>query len=144
MPARFVSTAAEGTIKKLIALAVAFAAVIGLMTWYEPFAQGYELKNAAKIACNELMKNWKYKIAGQENFHIEPFLRRTTQAGVTLKPNQYKFTPSHDRNKGELVCTVRITYPTTTDWFLVGPIFEIPPLKQKHVLNIDHRVRDTY
>ena len=144
MPARFASATAEGIIKKLIVLILALGAVIALITFYEPFAQGYEIKNAAKIACNVLVRNWRSKIEGEENAHIGPFLDRARQAGVNLKPSQYSFVPSHDLPKGEFVCKVRVTYSTTTDWFLVGPIFEVPPLKKKYVLNIEHRVRDAY
>ena len=144
MPARFTRRAANGNLKKLVTLVVLVIAGIGVATWYEPFAQGYEVTSAAKLACNELVRNWKYKIENTDGVHIEPFIRRCTQAGVRLKPNQFKFTPSHDKQAGELVCKVHITYPTTTAWFLVGDIFQIPPLEQRKVLDFEHRVRDAY
>lgn len=143
MPARFTSATAEGALAKLIGLVLFFVAVIGVGTWYEPFAQGYELKNAANVACNDFVRFTRFG-GGPGDTHIEPFLRRATQVGVRLKPNQYSFKAKRDNATSEWVCTVYIKYPTKTDWVIVGPIFEIPPLKQNHVLTYEHRVRENY
>lgn len=137
-------TVAEGRIQKLVLIVLAAAAVIGVGTWYPSFAQGYAVKNAGKLACNDQIKQFRYKSPGREEAWREPFLRRATIEGVKLKPNQYAFQVTHEPNVGEYVCKVHITYPYLMEWAFIGNVFALEPLPGVKVLKFEHRVRQNF
>lgn len=144
MPARFATISAEGLLGKLVWLVLAAALGIAGMTFYPQFAQGYEIKGAAKVACNELMRNWRQQRAGEEEAHLEPFLRRAKRAGVKLEPSQYSFTPSHDKQSDQLICKVRITYDLSIEWYQVGHLLQIAPFAYSRVIAFEHSVAAKY
>jgi hypothetical protein len=133
-------TAAEGAFKTLIIAVLVLAALIGIRTWLDPFTQGYEMQSAAKTTCNEAINLFRF---GGEPWEAK-FVRRATQAGVHLEPEQYSFKVSPAPQTSEFICHARIRYPTKTEWWLVGPYFGIPPLKWARVLEVEHRVRESY
>ena len=90
-------TVAEGRIQKLVTVVLAIAAFIGAFTWYPSFSQGYAVKNAGKLGCNELIKQTRYKVEGQEEAWREGFIRRASVEGVKLKPSQYSFAVTKER-----------------------------------------------
>ncbi len=140
-------TVAEGRIQKLVLVVLAFVAVIGSSTWYPGFAQGYAVKNAGKLACNDLIRQTRFKIEGQEEAWREPFHRRASVEGVKLKPTQYSFKISKERtDQGtyEYLCKVHITYPFTMEYAFIGGVFAIQPINSVKVLKFEHSVRENY
>jgi hypothetical protein len=140
-------TVAEGRIQKLLFVVLAFVAVIGLSTWYPSFSQGYAVKNAGKLACNDLIRQTRFKVEGQEEQWREGFLRRASVEGVKLKPTQYTFNVSKERvsdGSNEFSCKVHITYPVTMEYAFIGGVFDIKPIETVKVLKFEHRVRENF
>lgn len=139
------TTVAAANWKALIWVLLLGVGVIGVMSWYPVFAQGYDVKNSMKLACNDIIKIKRFGAPGDnQNAWRDPFVHRATQAGVNLKEKQYSFSATHDRQAGEWVCKARVTYPTTMEWALVGSVLAIEPMVGKKDIIVDHRVRDSY
>jgi hypothetical protein len=140
-------TVAEGRIQKLVFVVLAFCAVIGLATWYPSFSQGYAVKNAGKLGCNDLIRQTRFKVEGADELWRENFTRRASVEGVKLKPNQYTFKISKERRSDgsyEYLCKVHITYPFTMEYAFIGGVFDIAPLQSVKVLKFEHSVRENY
>ena len=133
---------AEGPLKKLIFVVVAFVVVIAVGTYLIPFAAEYEVKTAAKVACND------YRLvsrAGNVNDRSweKKFLDRARVAGVQLRDDQYNFTLSTDL--GDATCRIQIKWIDKTTAILIGDIVtEIPPLTLLHSIDYLHRVKKNY
>lgn len=136
-----VAVAAEGPLKKLIFVLVAFAAVVVLGTYSEPFSAEYEIKTAAKVACNTMVQDAKWKEEVRNTWE-KPFVMKARTAGVTLTPEQYAFEITTGRN--ENVCKAAIAWRSSTPFILVGFLFDLPPMKIVHRLDINHTVKSKY
>jgi hypothetical protein len=136
-----VVSAAEGPLKTVVFLLVVFAAVVVLGTYSEPFAAEYEVKTAAKIACNTMVRDPNRQDPSR-NIWEKPFLLKARTAGVTLTPEQYAFDLTMNRN--ENVCKAAIAWRSSTEFILVGFLFEMPPMKIVHRLDINHTVKAKY
>jgi hypothetical protein len=132
------AVAAEGPLKKLIVALVIFVAVVVLGTYSEPFAAEYEIKTAVKIACNTMVQDAKWGQAGRNTWEA-PFVNKARSAGVTLTPEQYAFEVELGRN--ENVCKAAIAWRSSTEYILVGFLFDMPPMKIVHRLDINHTVK---
>lgn len=140
-------TVAEGRIQKLVIVVLAFVAFIGAFTWYPGFSQGYAIKNAGKLSCNDLIKQTRFGTPETAEVWREAFVRRASVEGVKLKPTQYTFKVTKERTSNgtyEYLCRVHITYPFTMEYAFIGGIFDIKPIDTVKVLKFDHTVRENY
>lgn len=141
------ATLAEGRVQKLVLLLLGLALVIGIGSWYPPFAQGYEVKNAMKLACNDVIrkyKGWRDDWLNQGTEWKDVFVRRAGGAGVRLQEKQYSFRPSHDAQAGEFVCKAKVTYPTKMEWFLISDFFTVEPVLGTKKIEFEHRILDKW
>jgi hypothetical protein len=125
-------------------LFLAFVATILLMSWWVPFSQGYEIKTAAKLVCNDFIKRARHPAA---NFAdpSESFVAKARVAGVQLKPDQYSFKVEQDIPGAAWVCKVKVSYPITIEWALIGDVLqELPKYSGRKVIKVEHRVSNTY
>jgi hypothetical protein len=133
-------TKVEGPLKTLLLLIAACVGIITAATFLTPFGTEYEIKTAAKVACNEYAQEVRYKTPmGWE----AKFLRRASAAGVKLEPSQYKFEVEQDNVA--MICNAEIKYRTSTTAAFIGDIVtEIPPLVQIRHIKFRHSVAKKY
>jgi hypothetical protein len=136
-----VTVAAEGPLKTLIILLAVFALFIVLGTYSEPFSSEYEVKTAAKIACNTMVRDPNRQDPSR-NIWEKPFVQKARAAGVTLTPEQYAFDLSMNRN--ENICKAAIAWRSSTPYILVGFVLDLPPMNIVHRLDINHTVKARY
>jgi len=134
-----VAVAAEGPLKKLIVALVIFATVVVIGTYSEPFSAEYEVKTAAKIACNTMVQDAKWTAQPGRNTWETTFVNKARGAGVTLTPEQYAFEIELGRN--ENVCKAAVAWRSSTELILVGFLLDLPPMKIVHRLDINHTVK---
>ena len=128
--------------KKIILILVVAALVIAAATYLGPWATEYEVKTAARIACNDLILE---KRTGSTGKALEGFVRKSSTAGVKLKEGQYAF--SLEESKGERLwrCHYKVAYKSSTPVFLIADFFtDVPPFTLVHRIDAVHEVRSTY
>lgn len=133
-------TKVEGPLKTLLLLLATCVGIIAVATFLTPFSTEYEIKTAAKVACNEYAQEVRYKYpTGWE----DKFLRRASVAGVKLGPSQYNFEVEEDNVS--MICNAEIKYRTSTTAAFIGDIVtEIPPLVQIRHIKFRHSVAKKY
>ena len=134
--------AANGVLKKLIFIVIAFVVVIFGMTYYVPFSQSYEIKTAVRVACNGFINIERHR-------RISPppdvdFENKAHAAGVQLTSDDYSFEIDYDKATKEWVCDADIEYPTKTEWAVIGHMFELPPFEMNMHIEMQHRVGGSY
>ena len=133
--------AAEGPLKTLVILLVAAAVALGLYTLWEPYSVEYEVKTAAKIACNTIIQNQKHNQAGSTIWE-QTFLTRARSVGVILKPGQYAFDVKKD---GEhWACDMQVAWRSTTTVPLLSDFFTIEPIQIVHRIDYLHKIKRAY
>ena len=134
-----VSAAAEGPLKILIFAAVIFGAVVMAVTYSEPFSVEYEVKTAARTACNELSAEKRFN---RPTTWEKTFVQLARQAGVNLEPAQYKF--DLQITTSTTICTAVVAWRSKTPIFLVSDAFDSPPLNIVHRITVNHEVKRSY
>jgi hypothetical protein len=133
--------AAEGPLKTLIIILVAAAVALGLYTLWGPYAVEYEVKTAAKIACNAIIQNQKHNQPGSTTWE-QTFVTRARVAGVVLKPGQYAFEVKKDGENWE--CAMQVAWRSTTMVPFLSDYFTIKPLQIVHRIDYTHKVKRSY
>ena len=134
---------AEGPLKTLVLALGVFVVVIALGTYATPFAAEYEVKMAAKTACNELRFATRSN-SGDKSWE-KNFVSRARQAGVQLREDQYDFEIGVDLDSHDPTCRVIVKWRDSTEAFLIGGIVtELPKLTILHSLDFVHKVRAKY
>jgi len=133
---------AEGPLKKLVFFLVALVVVIAVGTYLIPFSAEYEVKTAAKVACNEYRMSARGGNADDRSWETK-FVARARVAGVQLREDQYNFTLSNDFD--DATCRIQIKWIDKTTAILIGDIVtELPPLTILHSIDYVHRVKKKY
>ena len=128
--------------KKLGAVIALFAVVVLVMTWLTPWTASYEVKTAAKTACNEVIK--QKKGYGDDKW-AEVFMRKATAAGVKLKPGQFAFSAELLPNLGINRCHYKIAWKSVTPWVILSDLFDdLPPLTLIYRIDDVHEVNQSF
>jgi hypothetical protein len=134
------ATKVEGPLKVLLLSLTALALIIVVGTFVGPFATEYEVKTAARMACNE------YRNAVRANSDTRSwetsFVAAARRAGVTLAHNQYKLVLGNDYDYA--TCDIRVKWFEQVPVFLLADATDIKPIKYLHDINYTHRVRKKY
>lgn len=133
--------AAEGPLKTLIILLVLGVVALGFYTLSIPYSVEYEVKTAAKVACNTIIQNHKHNQPHTNNWE-QTFVKRAQVAGVTLKPAQYAFEVKKDGENWE--CAIQVAWRSVTMVPFLSDYFTIEPLKIVHRIDYTHRVKRAY
>ncbi len=129
-------------IKKLIFVVLILVVVVGGGTCLQPWTTEYEVKTAAKIACNDYIR--VVKGYGDPKW-AEGFVRRASIAGVKLKEGQYAFDFKDNPGASTHRCNYKIAWRSTTPWFGLSDFFpDIPPLRQVHRLDSFHELPKSF
>ncbi len=133
-------TKVEGPLKTLLLLLTSLGLVIVVGTVVGPFATEYEVKTAARVACNE------YRSAVRGNADTRSwetsFVSAAQRAGVTLGPNQHRFELGDDNEYA--TCKIRVKWFEEVPVFLLADAIDLKPIKYLHDINYLHRVRKKY
>ncbi|HEY1099603.1 MAG TPA: hypothetical protein VGF99_11780 [Myxococcota bacterium] len=132
---------AEGPLKKLLFIIVAFALVILVGTWLEPFTAEYEVKTAGKIACNSILQNIRYNEPHRREWEAT-FVQKARVAGVMLTNEQYNFEPGTAYD--DMTCHFVVAWRSTTPLIFIGDLFDLPPMKLLHRLDYVHKVKKNW
>lgn len=136
---------AESNLKKLFFALLFFAGVIGAASFYPQFAQGYEIKTACRLTCNDLINVTRFGQAPGAKPPTDDFINKARRAGVKLTDRQYSFKLEERRQDAAWACKARVEYPVVVQWAFIGDIFtEIPPFKMKKVVAVEHKVSNNY
>lgn len=128
--------------KKIFYFLLGLVAVILVASFLPPFTQGYEIKTAARLACNDFIKQARYKTTGDP---AVKFLDAARRAGVKLDPKQFSFAVEEKRQDNAWVCHFRVRYPTRVEWAFIGQVFqELPQPIWGRDIALDHSVSNTY
>lgn len=132
---------ANGPLKTILILAVVLVVVVLGGTYFPgPFSAEYEVKTAARIACNEMLRARQEPEAVQRA--KDKFVLKAGAASVRLAPEQYLFEMSTVGENYE--CHFVAKWRSTTEIFLVGYLFSIPPLQLVHHIDMVHKVLRKY
>jgi hypothetical protein len=133
-------TKVEGPLKTLLLSLTALTLVVLVGSFVGPFTTEYEVKTAARVACNE------YRQAVRSNSDTrdweKTFINGARQAGVQLGPNQYSFELGNDYEYA--TCKIRVKWFEQVPLFLIADATDIKPIKYLHDINYEHRVRKKY
>jgi hypothetical protein len=130
--------AAEGPLKNIIIILIVAVVALAAITYSEPFGTEYEVKTAAKVACNQLVQDHIYKTPEKRSWE-QPFLQRTRAAGVQLKKEQYSFVATLTKQMN--TCHAQIAWRSVTPVAFIGDILGLPPLVIVHRINMKHEVK---
>jgi hypothetical protein len=131
-------------LKKVVIFLVVLAAGVGIGTYLGPWTAEYDVKTAAKLACNTLIKNAKYNLPDDGKWRSD-FERKARTAGVKLTKEQYAFSVERLGNIGFDRCNFKAAWRSTTPWLFVSDFFDgVPPLTLVHRLDTKHDVRLAY
>jgi len=135
---------AEGPLKKLIFILVVFVVVVLVGTWLEPFAAEYEVKTAAKIACNDYMAMMRSNTPNANRQWETRFVQSARRAGVALKNDQYDFQAGNIADRQEITCRFIVAWRSVTPIILVGDVLGLPPMSLVHRLDYVHKVKRNF
>ena len=128
--------------KKLIMVLIAFVFVIAAGTWLGPWTAEYEVKTAAKMSCNDRIKE---KQGFGDLKSDETFIKKANVAGVRLKPGQFAFSVEEKRNLGLWSCHYKVAWKSSSAVFLIGDFLpDVPPLNLVHRLDAFHEIKSSY
>lgn len=130
---------AAGPLKNLAIFLVVFAVVCAAGSYLEPFSRSYEIKTAARIACNELSTEKRFK---QDTKWQEHFVLAARRAGVDLKPGQYDFKMTLTGQSND--CSVKIAWKESMPIFLLGDFLDIKPYVFVQRLDQEFSVKARY
>jgi hypothetical protein len=138
-----VHESARGTIGKLIGALVIGAAVVGIGTYMEPWAQEYEVKTALSLTCADMMK---FRNLGPMPDDIrEQLYGRLRRAQVKAKPEAVTLSNAHVVAQQKFVCESKVVYDTVTPWLGITMLKpDIPPLKIHHVVKVKKEIADRW
>ncbi len=134
---------ANGPLKKLIGVLLMLVVVVVGMTLWTPFEAGYQVKIAAKTACNRLLMDTRNGMADKRSWE-QPFLSTARKAGVVLKPEQYAFSVKVGNKNVPHTCQVLVRWRSSTPWFFIDDYGDIPHLNQIHELDFEHVIKSSY
>ena len=133
---------AAGPWGKLFWFLLGVLLLIGVLTYLEPWTAQYEVKMAAKIACNTAAKG-RVPMAGSQ--WEKDFVNAARRAGVKLTPRQYLFEVKRDPQNQLWRCRAQVAWKSVTSPAIIGDVLqEVPPLTLTHRLDFEHEVRDHY
>lgn len=162
---------AQGNLKKLVWLVVVVVVGLVVLTWLTPFSQGYELKTACKLMCNDMIRAKQEREMAERGGSGPPafddknvregFLNRARQAGVRFdggdwdadcgaylekdRPHCFSHKYSYDAQNKQHICKIHVRYRSDTAPALIGDVLqELPHLKMQHHIDVDQRVNATY
>ncbi len=135
---------AEGPLKKLLVALGVFAVLVLVGTWLEPFSAEYEVKTAAKIACNDFMAIKRSNTPNAPGTWEAKFLQQSRKAGVLLNSDQYDFQAGDISNRQEIKCHFIIAWRSVTPLLLIGELFALPPMTLVHRLDYVHAVKRNF
>lgn len=129
-------------VKKLVAALIFLVLIILVGTWLTPWTAEYEVKTAAKTACNEVIKTKKGY--GDPKW-TERFVRQSSTAGVKLKEGQFAFSAEILPNINKGRCHFKVAWKSVTPWLGVSDFFDdVPPLTMIHRLDAVHEIPLTF
>lgn len=131
--------AAEGPLKTTIIIVLVLAVVIAVGTYMDAFTRTYEVKTAARIACNELATEKRYQ---RPTKWEDTFVRAANAAGVQLKPGQYDFKMSLTVEQN--ICEVKVAWRETMPIFLISDALDIEPISFVQRLDQKHAVKASW
>lgn len=135
--------AAESNLTKLIAVVVAVVVIIGVASFYPQFEQGYQIKTAARLTCNDLIKLKRFPNPAAPDPY-EEFKAKAKRVKVKLDSSMYSFEVEDLRAEASHVCRVRVEYPVVVEWAFIGDIVrEIEPYKFNKVVRLTHQVANS-
>ncbi len=161
---------AHSNLKRLLWLVGGAVVALVVATWLTPFLQTYEIKTAAKLLCNDLIRAAKEKAAGGptgsdvafgEEEARTRFLGRVRAAGIRFdagdidpdckayidkdQPHCISYRYTFDKDNQQHVCRVHVRYRSDTQPALVGDVLqELPHLKLQHHLDVEPRINAAY
>ena len=130
----------EGPLKTLLLSLTALALVILVGTFIGPLLTEYEVKTAARIACNDYRKELR---AGEDKHEWEKtFVGAARRAAVQLQSNQYDFELGGDSEVH--TCRIRVKWFENVPVFLLSDATDIKPIKYLHSIDYTHSVKRKY
>ncbi len=146
MPAPSRTHVAEGNLAKVIYAVVIFVVVVAVGTFMKPWLDEYEVKTAARIACNEIIKGTRYKLPEQVKNAENTFERKALMAGVHLKTGQsYVFEVSDISNEDLWRCHFKAAWKSSTPLLIVSALYpEAPPIQRVHRLDNTYDTKNSF
>jgi hypothetical protein len=130
---------AAAPIKNIAIFLVVFLVVVAVGSYLDALTRSYEIKTAARTACNQLAAQTRYK---REVKWQEEFVRSVRKTGIDLKPGQYDFKMQLTTDQN--ICSLEVAWKETMPIFLLGDAFGLEPIVFVQRIDQTHAVKATW
>jgi hypothetical protein len=129
---------------RLVTVILLGAALIVGYTMLQPVILAYQVKTAARISCNQMIREVRTGQLGTKDSGWEKFFmsRAGAETGIKLKREDFEFDVDGKENpRGDLYCNAKIRVPTVTPWIGISEVMDLPPYRTTKIVKLErHKV----
>ncbi len=125
----------------VMTIVLGVAAIVG-WTMMQPVITTYQVKVAARISCNQMIREVRTGSIGTPSSGWQKFFitRVRADTGLQLKPEDIEFSIDGKENPfGNLFCNAKVRVTTSTEWVGISELIDLPPYKVTKVMRLDRQ-----